>query len=57
VTLYLGNVKPGSAQAFAYSLRPKYPVREKAPAAAYEYHTPVSQAASRPMQLVVEGRK
>jgi hypothetical protein len=46
VTLYLGGVRPGSAQAFEYSLRPKYPVRAKAPAAvAYEYHTPAHRAA------------
>ena len=41
VTLYLGDVKPGSAQAFAYTLRPKHPVRAKASAVvAYEYYTP-----------------
>ncbi|HZY85851.1 MAG TPA: hypothetical protein VFE78_13535, partial [Gemmataceae bacterium] len=41
VTLYLGDVKPGSAQAFEYTLRPKYPIKAKAPAAvAYEYYTP-----------------
>jgi hypothetical protein len=31
VTLYLGRVKPGSAQAFEYTLKPKYPVQAKAP--------------------------
>ena len=58
VTLYLGGVRPGSAQAFAYTLRPKYPVKAKAPAAvAYEYYTPANRAASRPVQLVVEDKK
>ena len=33
VTLYLGDVKPGSALAFEYTLKPMYPVRAKAPAA------------------------
>jgi hypothetical protein len=32
VTLYLGDVGPGSAQAFEYTLRPKYPIKAKAPA-------------------------
>jgi hypothetical protein len=46
VTLYLGGVRPGSAQAFEYSLRPKYPVRAKAPAAvACAYYTPAHRAA------------
>jgi hypothetical protein len=58
VTLYLGEVKPGSSQAFEYTLRPKYPIKAKAPAAvAYEYYTPANRAASRPVQLVVEDKK
>ena len=58
VTLYLGDVKPGSAQSFEYTLKPKYPVKAKAPAAvAYEYYTPANRAASRPVQLVVEDKK
>ena len=58
VTLYLGDVKPASAQAFEYTLRPKYPIKAKAPAAvAYEYYTPANRAASRPVQLVVEDKK
>ena len=57
-TLYLGDVRPGSAQRFEYTLRPKYPVKAKAPAAvAYEYYTPANRAASRPVQLVVEDKK
>ena len=43
-------MKPGSAQAFEYSLQPKYPVKAKAPAAvAYEHYTPANRAASRPV--------
>ena len=58
VTLYLGDVKPVSSQAFEYTLRPKYPVRAKAPVAvAYEYYTPANRAASRPVQLVAEEKK
>jgi hypothetical protein len=58
VTLYLGDVKPGSSQAFEYTLRPKYPVRAKARAVvAYEYYTPANRAASRPVHLVVEEKK
>jgi hypothetical protein len=58
VTLFLGGVRQDSAKALAYMLRPKYPVRAKASAAlAYEHYTPASRAASRPAQLVVEGRK
>jgi len=42
----LGDVRPGSAQAFGYTLRPKYPVRAKAPAAvASAYYTPAHRAA------------
>jgi hypothetical protein len=51
-------VKPGSAQAFEYTLKPKYPIKAKTPAAvAYEYYTPANRAASRPVQLVVEDKK
>jgi hypothetical protein len=58
VTLYLGDVKPGSELAFEYTLRPKYPIKAKAPAAlVYECYTPANRAASRPVQLIVEGRK
>ena len=58
VTLYLGDFKPGDVKVFEYSLRPKYPIKAKAPAAvAYEYYTPANRAASRPVQLVVEEKK
>jgi hypothetical protein len=46
VTLCLGGVKPDSELAFEYTLRPKCPVRAKAPGAvAYEDYTPASRAA------------
>ena len=58
VTLFLGDVRPGPAQAFAYALRPKYPVKAQAPAAlAHEYYTPANRAASRKVQLAVEEKK
>jgi hypothetical protein len=58
MTLYRGDVKPDSVLAFAYTLRPKYPVQAKATAAvAYEYYTPANRAAPRPAQLVVEKKK
>jgi hypothetical protein len=54
-TLYLGDVKPGEVQKFAYTLRPKYPVKAKAPAAvAYEYYTPANRGAAAPVELTVE---
>jgi hypothetical protein len=50
--------RAGPAQAFPYTLRPKYPIKAKAPAAlAHEHRTPASRAASRPVRLVVEARK
>jgi hypothetical protein len=54
-TLYLGAVAAGSAQSFAYTLRPKYPVHASAPAAvAWEYYTPAHRATSAPVALTVE---
>jgi hypothetical protein len=58
VTLYLGDVRPGSVQSFAYALKPKYPVKAKAPGAvAYEYYTPARRAEAGPVELVVDDRK
>jgi hypothetical protein len=58
VTLYLGDVKPGDELKFEYTLRPKYPVRARTPAAvAYEYYTPANRAVSRPVELTVEEKK
>ena len=58
VTLYLGDVRPGSAQSFEYSLRPKYPVKAKAHGAVtYEYYTPTNRATTKPVELVVEEKK
>jgi hypothetical protein len=55
VTLYLGEVPPGERQEFAYTLRPRYPVRAQAPpAVAYEYYTPAHRAAAAPVEVVVE---
>jgi hypothetical protein len=58
VTLYLGDVKPGSVHVFEYGLRPKYPIKAKTPVSvAYEYYTPANRATSRPVALVVEDKK
>src|SRR5205823_1295867 len=58
VTLYLGDVKPGDVLPFEYTLRPKYPVKAKAPATvAYEYYTPANRTESKPVELVVEEKK
>ncbi|MFO0877150.1 MAG: alpha-2-macroglobulin family protein [Gemmataceae bacterium] len=58
VILYLGDVKPGSEHTFVYSLKPKYPLRARTPAAvAYEYYTPTNRAESRPTLVVVEEKK
>jgi hypothetical protein len=58
VTLYLGDLKPGEAPSFSYTLKPKYPIKAKAPGAvAYEYYTPANRTASQPVELVVEEKK
>ena len=55
VTLYLGDVRPGDVKVFEYSLKPKYPIKAKTPAAvAYEYYTPANRAAAKPVELTVE---
>jgi hypothetical protein len=57
VTLYLGEVKAGSEQSFEYALKPKYPIKAKAPGAVvYEYYTPEHRGESRPVGLVVEDK-
>jgi hypothetical protein len=54
-TLYLGAVPAGSTQSFAYTLRPKYPIKASTPAAvAWEYYTPAHRATSAPVELTVE---
>ncbi len=57
--LYLGDVEPGRAYQFKYTLRPKYPVKAKAPVStAYEYYTPAHRATAAPVELTVdEARK
>jgi hypothetical protein len=58
VTLYLGDVKPGDVKTFAYTLKPKYPVKAKTPATvAYEYYTPANRAAAQPVELKVAEKK
>ncbi len=55
VTLYLGDVKPGTPQVFEYTLKPKYPLKAKTPpAVAWEYYTPANRAAAAPVELTVE---
>jgi hypothetical protein len=55
VTLYLGDVKEGDKLSFEYVLKPKYPIKAKAPGAlTYEYYTPTNRATTRPVALVVE---
>jgi hypothetical protein len=58
VTLYLGDVKEGDKHVFEYTLKPKYPLKAKAPGAVvYEYYTPTNRAATKPVELVVEEKK
>ena len=58
VTLYLGDVRPGSVQSFEYTLRPKYPIKAKTPATvAYEYYTPEHRAEAKPVELTVADKK
>jgi hypothetical protein len=55
VTLYLGDVPENSEHTFAYTLRPKYPLKAKTPpATAYEYYTPAARADAAPVELLVE---
>jgi alpha-2-macroglobulin-like protein len=57
-TLYLGDVKPGDKLSFEYVLKPKYPIKAKAPGAlTYEYYTPTNRATTKPVELVVEEKK
>jgi hypothetical protein len=54
--LKAGDVKPGDVLSYEYGLKPKYPLKAKAPSAvAYEYYTPANRAASRPVELTVDG--
>jgi len=54
VTLYLGDVKPGDVKVFEYTLKPKYPIRAKAPSTvAYEYYTPANRAEAKPVEITV----
>jgi len=58
VILYLGDVNPGDALTFEYTLKPKYPIKAKTPATvAYEYYTPANRAEAKPIELVVEEKK
>jgi hypothetical protein len=58
VTLYIGDVKPGDVKTFEYSLKPKYPIKAKTPAAvAYEYYTPANRATAVPVELTVNDKK
>jgi hypothetical protein len=58
VTLYLGDVKGGDKLSFEYVLKPKYPIKAKAPGlVTYEYYTPTNRAATKPVELVVEEKK
>jgi uncharacterized protein YfaS (alpha-2-macroglobulin family) len=57
VTLYLGDVVPGGEHRFVYSLKPKYPIKAKAPpAVVYEYYTPANRAMTKPVEVVVEAK-
>lgn len=54
VTLYLGDIKPGEVKEFAYTLKPKYPIKAKTPTSVtYEYYTPANRAAAKPVELTV----
>jgi uncharacterized protein YfaS (alpha-2-macroglobulin family) len=58
ITLYVGHVKPEDVKSFEYVLRPKYPIKAKAPAAvAYEYYTPANRGVGHGVDLVVDEKK
>jgi hypothetical protein len=57
VTLYLGDVRPGDVLTFAYTLKPRYPVKVQTPSTvAYEYYTPANRSATKPVALTVRQR-
>ena len=54
VILYLSDLRPGETRTFEYTLKARFPLRAKAPAAvAWEYYTPANRAESRPVELTV----
>jgi uncharacterized protein YfaS (alpha-2-macroglobulin family) len=58
VILYLSDLRPGETRTFEYTLRARFPLRAKAPAAvAWEYYTPANRAESRPVELTVVENK
>jgi len=58
VILYLSDLRPGETRTFEYTLKARFPLRAKAPAAvAWEYYTPANRGESRPVELTVVERK
>ena len=54
----LSDLRPGETRTFEYTLRARFPLRAKAPAAvAWEYYTPANRAESQPVELTVVERK
>jgi uncharacterized protein YfaS (alpha-2-macroglobulin family) len=54
IIVYLQDIEPGKEYSFPFSLKAKFPVKAKAPAAeAYEYYNPTERGASQPVELEV----
>ena len=54
IIVYLQDVEPSRDYLFPYTLKAKFPVKAKAPAAeAYEYYNPGERGASQPVEIEV----
>jgi len=54
VTLYIGDVEPGTKLDFVYHLIPKYPIKAKtARSTAYEYYNPDVRTVVEPVEIEV----
>jgi hypothetical protein len=55
IIVYLQDIEPGKEYAFPYTLKAKFAVKAKAPAAeAYEYYNPTERGASQPVDIEVK---
>ena len=55
IIVYLQDIEPGKEYAFTYTLKAKFAVKAKAPAAeAYEYYNPTERGASQPVDIEVK---
>jgi hypothetical protein len=54
ITVYFGRIESGRRVEIEYSLRPRFPIKARAPGSrAYEYHTPQNEGSGPPRGLRV----